>query len=179
MLGPSQSNTPWMQRFRAPRGARNEITPGALLGMAKVRARLKSQSEESDIALLCAFGVFLAIGLCLSYLIFSLLQPTRAPNPGMAAFDPGATRLVPLPRTSDAPALAELPAAPDDAARNALAQASEPPAKPEAKPAAHRRGAARSAPRRDLAPQWNSPYRDWNDNHGWNSAWRGGPKSWF
>lgn len=165
--------------------------PGAFLGMAKaVQAKLKSQSEESDIALFCVLGVLLAIGLSLSYLMFSLLQPTRVSNPGMAAFDPGATRLVPLPRKSDAPALAELPAAPptpNTPALNALAQVNEPPAKPEAKPAGHRRGAAKSAPRRDPTPQWNSPYRDWNDSHGWSDnravtdsrGWHGGPKSWF
>jgi septal ring-binding cell division protein DamX len=113
------------------------------------------------------------------------------PNPGLAAFDPGLTRLVPLPRKSDAPALAELPEVPASAlkasALNALAQANAPPAKPEAAPTAHRRGAAKSAPRRDFARQLGSAYQDWADYRGWSNnraeanthTWRGGPKSGF
>ncbi|HEY6258055.1 MAG TPA: hypothetical protein VIY51_19905 [Xanthobacteraceae bacterium] len=140
-----------------------------------------SGSGEWDAPLFSVFGIILAGALGLFLLLYSLLQPTVVANPGLAAFDPpAATRLVPLARKSDAPALAELPDVPASPL-TAFAQASNPPGSAKAAPGPRsKRPRANPAPSRaydprpDFAQQWNYD-RDWNNNRGWH----GGPKSWF
>ena len=54
-------------------------------------------------------AITMVIG-CFWFFVFYLSQPTIYPNPGLAAYSPPAgTRLVPPPRESDAPDLAEVP----------------------------------------------------------------------
>jgi hypothetical protein len=130
-------------------------------------------------------SVVLAVGGLFFLALFSLAQPTVYANPGLAAYTPpAATRLVPVPRVSDAPELAELPALPVTSL-SALAQAqttekptSEKPAKSAGHQTAHKH--ARAPPREFDQRRWgyaqqNYEYRDWNSNR----AWGGGFKTWF
>jgi hypothetical protein len=151
--------------------------------------RWESQSGGWAVPVLGIAGTILAVcGLFLAAL-HSLAQPTVYENPGLAAYTPpAATRLVPLPRVSDAPELAQLPDLPSSPL-TALAQAeatdkpatdkpaSEKPAKP-AHQAVHKH--ARAIPRgydqqRSGYAQQNYENRDWNSNR----AWAGGFKTWF
>jgi hypothetical protein len=130
------------------------------------------------------FGVLAAIlagAACVFLLLYDLSQPTISPNPGVAAYTPPpATRLVPLPRRSDAPALADLPGDPESPLTAlAQAQASDQPVKRDIPPPVRKR--PRGDPRGDaqrkpgFVQQWDYGYRGWNNNR----AFSGGPKSWF
>jgi hypothetical protein len=160
-----------------------------------------SLSEEWGVPMLAVFGTILAGAACFFLLTYYLFQPTLSPNPGLAAYTPPpGTRLVPLPRKSDAPELAELPAEPSSVARasgasasgprtaglSALAQAqpSDQPSKREAHPPVHKR--PRLEPREDdrgkYGPdqQWKFGYRDWNNNNSNNNrAWASSSRPWF
>jgi hypothetical protein len=149
-----------------------------------------------DVPLFCFLGAILAAAGCFFFLLHSLYQPTINRNPGVAAYvPPPGTRLVPLPRKSDAPELADLPAdPPSPLTALARAQAGDQPAKRDIRPS------PRKHPRTDFAEydqrgydqrgydqrgydqrgygfvqQWNNGSRGWNNNR----AWSGGPKSWF
>jgi hypothetical protein len=141
----------------------------------------KSPSDEWAAPLFGVFGAFLAGAAGLFLLLYFLSQPTINANPGVAAYKPPpATRLIPLPRISDAPELADLPTD-TSTALTALAQArpSDPPAKPAPRPAAHKRPRAEPLAHDQrsfgFAQQWNFGYRGPSNDH----AWSGGPKSWF
>ena len=140
----------------------------------------ESLSEQWELPLLGVFSVVLAGASCIFLLLYYLSQPAINRNPGVAAYTPPpGTRLVPLPRKSDAPELAELPPDPPSAL-TALAQAvpSDQPAKRAARPPAGKR--PRIDPAEDdrarFSPdqQWKFGYRDWNNdrgrnnNHDWN-----------
>jgi hypothetical protein len=155
----------------------------------------ESLNEEWAAPLFGVFGVILAGAACIFLLLYYLSRPAVNPNPGLAAFKPPpATRLVPLPRKSDAPELAELPAEPPSPL-TALAQAqpSEQPAKREARSPARKR--PHVEPREDdrarFGPdqQWKFGYRDWNNSRDWNNnrdwnwnnnrKWAGNSRPWF
>ena len=122
---------------------------------------------------------------CVFLALYELSQPTINPNPGLAAYTPPpATRLVPLPRQSDAPELAELPVDLPPAPASALsamaqAQASDQPVKRDAHPPARKH--ARVDPgvsdqrKLDYVQPWDSGYRGWSNSR----TFSGGPKSWF
>jgi hypothetical protein len=123
-------------------------------------------------------GTISAIGACFYLMIFVLSQPTVYPNPGLAMATPlPGTRLVPLPRRSDAPELAGFrvePASPLTAL--ALAQPSETQVKPDAGTPARKR--ARTAlPNDPRGPGYAQ--QGIYENRGSNSirAYSGGPKS--
>jgi negative regulator of sigma E activity len=119
---------------------------------------------------------------CVFLVLYALVQPMRLPNPGLAAYTPPpGTRLLPLPRESTAPELAEGPRL-DDAspvAALALAEKTGRPARRESTKPVRKR--VRVEPRRyeqreaGFSQQWNDEgSRDWNRDHGW-----GGGRSWF
>jgi hypothetical protein len=153
----------------------------------KLPAPSRSPHDEWETPVFWFLGVFLAGGGCLLFLIYSLYQPSIYPNPGVAAYQaPPATRLIPLPRKSDAPELPELAAgvpavlaaeAPSVLTALAQARTSDPPAKREVHPSNRKR--PRAEPRAydqrgfEFTQQWN--FRDLNNNR----RWVGGPRSWF
>jgi hypothetical protein len=147
---------------------------------------LDLQSDEWAAPLLSVLCAILAAAAGFFLLLYFHCQPTVTFNPGLAAYTPPpATRLVPLPRQSTAPELAELtpaaasPALTASSALTALAQAlpSDPPAK-RARPPAHKRPRAEPGEHDQrnfgFAQQWNSGNRGWSDNR-----IAGGSRSWF
>jgi hypothetical protein len=148
----------------------------------------KSPSDEWAAPLFWVLVTMLAGAACVFLLLYSLGQPKINPNPGLAAYTPPpGTRLIPLPRKSDAPELAELPPAPaSPSPLTALAQAqpSEQPAKHDVRLPVQKRPRAepREYDQRGFA-QWNYGYRggsnSWNNSGSNNRALSGGPKSWF
>lgn len=133
-------------------------------------------------------GTIISIVGCFWFLLFSLSRPAVYPNPGLAAYTPPpAMRLVPLPRTSDAPEIPE-PAVSRDPP-SALAAFAQPvpdqKQTKEAAPSAHKRPRAVSHESGErafgYAQPWPHQYRDQYINRGWTSRPRltGGPKSWF
>jgi hypothetical protein len=143
----------------------------------------KSQSDEWVVPLFWFLSAILAGAACLFLLLYSLSKPTEYANPGIAAYTPPpGTRLLPLPRKSDAPELAELPAEPSSPlSALARAEASEDQAKRDIRPPARKR--PRVDPREydqrraGYTQQWNGGYRDWNNNRAWSGG--GGSRSWF
>src|SRR5450432_4708140 len=108
---------------------------------------LELQSDEWAVPLFWVLCAILAAAAGFFLLLYFHCQPTVTFNPGLAAYKPPpATRLVPLPRQSTAPELADIPpaaASPTLTASSALtalaqAQPSDPPAKP-ARPPARKR----------------------------------------
>jgi hypothetical protein len=144
--------------------------------------RLKSQTDESVLPVLLILSAILAVVGSFSLLLFHFSQPTTYPNPGLAAYrPPPATRLIPVPRNSDAPELANLPdQPPSPLAAFAQAQKIEMPETPAPKrprAAVHETDRATS----DYAQQWNSGQGDLSGNRAWSGARKmsGGPKSSF
>jgi hypothetical protein len=140
-----------------------------------------SPGDDWATPVLGVLAVMVAGAACVFLLLYDLSRPTISPNPGVAAYTPPpATRLVPLPRRSDAPALADLPGDPESPL-TALAQApaSDQPVKRHIPPPVRKR--PRGDPRDDaqrksgFVQQWDYGYRGWNNNR----AFSGGPKSWF
>lgn len=140
----------------------------------------QSPGGDWDTPVFLLLSVMLAGAAGLFLLLHSLCQPTVHPNPGVAAYvAPPGTRLVPLPRDSTAPELADLPVVdpPSPLTAFAKAQASDQPS--ETRPPARKR------PRADpnehgqrgfgFVQQWDSGSRGSGNNH----VWSGGPKSWF
>jgi hypothetical protein len=138
-------------------------------------------SEDWAAPLLGISGAILAGAAGLFSLIFFLCQPTVSPNPGVTAYTPPpATRLVPLPRISDAPELADLPVETSSPlAALAQARAGDQAAKPPPRPVARKRPRAEPVERDQrnfgFAQPWNFGYRGPGNEH----AWSGGPRSWF
>ena len=146
---------------------------------------LKSPGDEWATPVFGVLGAMVAGAACLFLVLYELCQPTINPNPGIAAYTaPPATRLVPLPRQSDAPELADLAPDPKSVPASALsalaqAQASDPPVKRDAHPPArkHARVDPGDYDQRKLgyAQQWDFGYRGSSNNR----TFTGGPKSWF
>jgi len=142
---------------------------------------LKSPGDEWAAPVFGVLGVMVAGAACLFLVLHELCQPRINPNPGVAAYTPPpATRLVPLARASDAPALADLPPDPASAlSALAQAQASDLPVKRDAHPPVRKR--VRVDPRDDdqrklgYVQQWDFGYRGSSNNR----TFSGGPKSWF
>jgi hypothetical protein len=141
----------------------------------------KPQSDELAAPLFWMLSANLAAAAGFFLLLYFLHQPTINPNAGVAAYmPPPGTRLIPLPRRSDAPELVDLSADPASAL-SALAQAqtSDQHAKADAHPPARKR------PRADpgehdqrkvgFGQQWNFGYSGWNNNRSSSSNSR----SWF
>jgi hypothetical protein len=110
-----------------------------------------------------------------------LFQPAVYENPGLAGYSPPpGTRLVPLPRKTDAPQLADLPDLPPPTSEplsTALAQTqfADKQARP---PAVHKRpqvSRRENERTRGYSSPGNYAYGDWSGNH----AWSGGFKNWF
>jgi hypothetical protein len=123
------------------------------------------------------------------YALFVLSKPTVYPNPGVEAYHlPAATRILPLPRVSDAPDVAIGEASPGgEPASSSTRQASaapQPPAKEAAPPTHKAAHASQSASRRTFATQhwdnfassqaWNSfgYVRQWDNSYRNNSSYR-------
>jgi hypothetical protein len=127
----------------------------------------KSPSDDWAVPLFWFLSVILAGAACLFLLLHSAYRPTVTANPGIADYTPPpGTRLIPLPRKSDAPELAELRAEPPfPLGALAQANASEKQAKRDARPPALKR------PR--VAPHDNDQRsRDWNNNRAWSGVSR-------
>jgi hypothetical protein len=149
----------------------------------------KSHDDRAAVVQFWILSLILAGVGGFSLLFYSVTRPTFYANPGLAAYaPPPATRLIPLPRTSDAPELVDLPdQTPSPLTALAQAQPNEKPAKPEVRQPARKR--PRPEPREyeerkpGYAQQWN--YGGYHDNYGgyhdWNNsrAAGGGFRSWF
>jgi hypothetical protein len=157
---------------------------------------LRSHGGDADAPLFWLLSAILAAGAGLFLLLHWLCQPTLNPNPGLAAYvAPVGTRLVPLPRKSDAPELAELPVdsvdpagsprvAPAVASPSALtalakAEPSEPQGKRDLHPPARKRQRTDTGEHDQrgfgVVQQWNFGSPGSNSPH----VMSGGPKSWF
>jgi hypothetical protein len=144
----------------------------------------KTQGDEWALPLFSIVGVIAAIVACFWLLIFDLSQPTVYPNPGVTGYaPPPGTRLLPLPRTSDAPELADLPnelPSPLTAMARALDQKEAAPESP-----AHKRPrvvAGENEQRTsDSGQPWNYGNGAGNSNRAWSGPRKmsGGPKSSF
>ena len=115
--------------------------------------------------------------------LFWLMQPKVLENPGMAAYHPPpGTRLVPVPRTSDAPELASLPEGSGTSFAEAPVAPEPPkPAKPQARERPKKVVAAK--PRRNIErertyaqQQWGTQQQQWGFV---SSQRRPEPWSWF
>jgi hypothetical protein len=136
---------------------------------------------HSDDALPLLWTVGVMLGVVLFVLSFGFLfEPTVYENPGLAAYSaPPETRLVPLLRESDAPALVDLSET-AEAPSTALARAQP---MEQAKPAVRSTFRKRpqvtrrqgDPPRGGYSAQGKHAYRDWDSNR----AWGGGLKGWF
>jgi hypothetical protein len=145
-----------------------------------IQQRWQSLGDQWNAPVFGFLSVLLAGAAGLFFLIFSLCQPTVYPNPGATAYvAPPATRLVPLPRQSTAPALADLPVVdpPSPLTAFAKAQPDDQPAKSETLPPArkHPRADAAASGQRayGLAQPWNFGSQGPSNSH----ARSGGPKS--
>jgi len=146
-------------------------------------AKNNSQSGERVLPLFWLVGVITGVVGCFWFMLFHLSQPAIYANPGVAAYTPPpATRLIPLPRKSDAPELAYSPDAPASPL-TAFAQADQRGAMSE--PTARKRTRAITPENdqrtSDYGQQWNYGYGAANSNRAWNGPRKmsGGPKSSF
>jgi len=171
---------------------------GWVTAKTKARIAVQRRAARDDLAgpVICLLGAISVVGF-FGFALFYLSQPAIYPNPGLPAYTPPpATRLVPLPRISDAPEIAPATRRDEPAsALAALAQA-QTPQKPtkEPDPPGHEHGHAlphQSDPRAfgyaqpwdkfGYARQRDSWYRDSSFNRGGAARPRisGGPKSSF
>jgi hypothetical protein len=71
---------------------------------------MAKSNHDGSLSTLGALSLMCAATAALFLMLFWLMQPKILENPGMAAYHPPpGTRLVPVPRKSDAPELASLP----------------------------------------------------------------------
>jgi hypothetical protein len=143
-----------------------------------------SYLDERALPLLWTVMAITGVVACFWFSLFYLSRPTSVPNPGLAAYTPPpGTRLLPLPRVSDAPELADVPNEPTSPL-TAMAQAQTSQKQAKDPPSAHRH--LRTVPRETeqrawgYAQQWNG-YGSWEGNRSPGGGRRlvGGPKSWF
>jgi hypothetical protein len=92
---------------------RSQAGVGTQSWAARSRSMTKQprlSAQDHTLPLLGTVSAIAAIIGCFWFFVLCLSQPTIYPNPGLAAYTPPAgTRLVPLPRESDAPEFAEAP----------------------------------------------------------------------
>jgi hypothetical protein len=146
--------------------------------------RPKLQNDEWAPSVIWIVSAITAVVGCFWFLIFDLSQPTVYPNPGMAAYTPPpGTRLLPLPRTSDAPELADLPNEPPSPLTAMARALDQKEAVPEPSPHKRPRVAAGENEQRtsDYGQPWNYGYGDRNSNRAASGPHKmsGGPKSSF
>jgi len=144
-----------------------------------MRAEPRDLSNDSTAAIAVCLAIFVLVaGLgCLGG--YRLMQPRIIPNLGLAAYQPPpGTRLVPLPRKTDAPELADLPPTPVETVGAGPDRAS--PSVEKATVAASPKPVARRKPRPRPADDPASAYAyggrwGYGDRGGgsW-SSWRGG-----
>jgi hypothetical protein len=142
------------------------------------RAAQSSQGAGWEVPLFWILSVFLAGAGGWFFLIYALCRPTIYLNPGEMAYSAApATRLIPLPRRSDAPEIADLPAEPPSAlTAMAQVQTGDLPARRDVRPPSRKRPRAEPEPGRfEFTQQSEFGYRDWRNSR----TWSGGPKSWF
>lgn len=144
-----------------------------------MKISLRVQADDR-LPLLWAVGTTLGV---IGFFVLSfrfLFEPTVFENPRLAAYSaPPETRLGPLLRQSDAPAIADLPELPQTPT-TAVAQAQIlEQAKPEVRPAFRRQSQVirrqSDAPRSGYSAQGNYAYRDWSSSRAWGSGFKG----WF
>jgi hypothetical protein len=165
---------------------RSEELNGAFNVWPLMVKRSKPPGDELALPLLWIVSAILGVFGCFWLLLFYFSQPTTYPNPGLAAFNPPAgTRLLPLPRKSDAPELADLADEPPSALAalahaqggSAEAQGSQQELMP--KPPVRKRpvSATRENDQRTFGLGWNNGYG--NGNRAWSVPRKmsGGPKS--
>jgi len=145
--------------------------------------------QESALPLVGIVSAIAAIIGCLWFFVLYLSQPTIFPNPGLAAYTPPVgTRLIPLPRDSDAPELAEVQAelpsprsAMVQASVSAMAQAQPRQTEVKAPPQVrkHHHATSREAEQQiaGYAQQWSGGKVSTRAPSGPHLT--GGPKSWF
>jgi hypothetical protein len=140
--------------------------------------------DERARPLLWTSTAITAVVGCFWLFVFCLSQPTIYPNPGLAAYTPPpGTRLIPLSRQSDAPALADVPdEAPSPLTAMAQAQVGQKQVKDAPSGRKHPRTVPREADQRPsgYAQQW-SGYGSWEGSRTPSNGphLTGGPKSWF
>jgi hypothetical protein len=127
--------------------------------------------------LVWAVGAITTVG-CLFLMLFILSKPTVYANPGLASSSPPpGTRLVPLPRQSDAPELVDLPPVPaSPLTAMALAQPVDAQSKPDARTPVRKRAHA-ALPEETRA--WGYGQQGVYENRGPSSSrvYSGGPRS--
>jgi len=144
--------------------------------------RSKLQNHELGPAVIWIVSAITAVVGCFWLLIFDLSRPTVYANPGVPAYTPPpGTRLLPLPRTSDAPELADLPNEPPSPLTAMARAIDQKEAVPEL-PARKRPSVAVDENEQrtsDYRQQWNSGYGDRNSNRAGSGPRKmsGGPKS--
>jgi hypothetical protein len=146
----------------------------------------KLESRGLGLPALGTACAMVAAGGLFFLLLFTLARPTVYENPGLSAYaPPPATRLVPLPRESDAPELVDVAGTPSPSTSPSpsgltdLAQAktNEKPAKPVAHASAHKR--VRAAPHVNDQGRWGYAQQNY-DWHGWgNTRAAAGGRNWF
>jgi len=144
-----------------------------------MRDNSRPAKGDCDVALFWGLGAATAVAVFVGLLLMFLMQPDKYPNPGLATYTtPPGTRLLPLPRKSDAPELAELPAE-KPAARNALAQGEGPNVEVKRAPERPIRKRSRSASHPREQREAGAARPQWNGRNDWNGNWNGGSRAWF
>lgn len=137
---------------------------------------------DSGLSALGVLGLMCGATGALFLVLFWLMQPKILENPGMAAYHPPpGTRLVPVPRESDAPELASLPEASGTSFAEAPVSPEPPkPAKPQARERPKKVVAAK--PRRNIERERTYAQQQWGTQQQWgfaSSQRRAEPWSWF
>ena len=137
---------------------------------------MAKSNQDSLLSTLGALGLLCSATAALFLMLYWLMQPKVLENPGMAAYHPPpSTRLVPVPRESEAPELASLP----ESSAPSLAEAPIPaePPKP-AKPAVRERSKkiVAAKPRRNPERERTYAQQQWGFA---SSQRRPEPWSWF
>jgi hypothetical protein len=128
---------------------------------------------DGSLSTLGVLSVMCAVTVAFFMTLNWLMQPKVLENPGMAAYHaPPGTRLVPLPRQSDAPELASLP----ENSATSYAEALTPPPSDPPKPVKQARKKP-PAPKKSRQPELNRTYaqQQWGFDYGP----RRNPGSWF
>jgi hypothetical protein len=147
----------------------------------------RHSAQESAQPLLGTVTAIATVIGCFWFFVLYLSQPTIYPNPGLAAYaPPTGTRLVPPPRESDAPDLAEVPKnSPSPLTAMAQAQLREKEVQKDVKAVPQVRKHSRTTPREAEQPivgyaqQWSGDGNRESSRVPSSPRLTGGPKSWF
>jgi hypothetical protein len=143
---------------------------------------MAKSNYDSGLSALGVLGLMCGTTAALFLVLFWLMQPKVLENPGMAAYHPPpGTRLVPVPRKSDAPELASLPEGSGTSFAEAPVAPEPPkPAKPQARERSKKVVAAK--PRRNIERERTYAQQQWGTQQQWgfaSSQRRPEPWSWF